>query len=99
MRDLKLLQQMQQRLLKAQEEIAASTVEGSAGGGAVVVVMSGTYEVREVRLDPAAVDPEDVETLAEMIRAAVNDAVRKVQELTRKKMGEITGGLKIPGLF
>ena len=94
-----MLQQMQQRLLKTQEELGNETVEGSAGGGAVTVTATGHGQVRAVKIDPAAVDPEDVETLEEMVLSAVNDALTKAQELAQKRMGAITGGLKIPGLM
>ena len=96
MRDM---QQMQARLLKIQEELAEETVEATAGGGAVKVVMTGQQRLRAVVLDPGAADPEDVELLQDMIVAAVNDALTKSQELAAQRLGSVTGGLKIPGLF
>ena len=96
--NMKMIQQMQQRLLKAQEELGNENVEGSAGGGAVKIVLSGHGQARSVKIDAAAVDPEDVETLEEMVLSALNDAQQKAGELAQKRMGSITGGLKIPGL-
>lgn len=93
------LQQMQTKLLKAQEELGTLTVEGSAGGGAVRVTMTGHRELRDIVIAPEAVDPEDVETLQEMITAAFNDASKKAQDLSEKKLGGLTGGMNIPGLF
>jgi DNA-binding YbaB/EbfC family protein len=93
------LQQMQNRLVKAQEELATLTVEGTAGGGAVKVTMNGHRELRGLEIAPEAVDPDDVETLTEMITAAFNDASKKAQDLSEKKLGGLTGGMSIPGLF
>lgn len=98
-RMLKQFQQMQNKMVKAQEELASETVTATAGGGAVTIDMNGHHEVVSVRLDPAAVDPEDVEMLQEMLVAAFNDALQKAQDLAQKKMSAITGGLNIPGLF
>lgn len=94
-----MIQQMQQRLLKAQEDLANETVQGSAGGGAVTVVMTGHMKAQAVKIDPAAVDPEDVEILEEMVLSALNDAVQKAQELANTKMSAVTGGMRIPGLM
>jgi hypothetical protein len=93
------LQQMQNKLLKAQEELGTLTVEGTAGGGAVRVTMNGHRELRDIVIAPEAVDPEDVETLQEMVAAAFNDASKKAQDLSEQKLGGLTGGLNIPGLF
>ena len=93
------LQQMQNRLMKAQEELATLTVEGTAGGGAVKVTMNGHRELRDILISPEAVDPDDVETLQEMITAAFNDASKKAQDLSEEKLGGLTGGMSIPGLF
>ena len=93
------VQQMQARMAKIQEELAEETVEASAGGGAVKVVMTGQLQVRSVTLDPDAVDPGDVEMLQDMIVAAVNDALGKAQDLAARRLGAVTGGLKIPGMF
>ena len=96
--NMKMIQQMQQRLMKAQEELANETVEGTAGGGAVTITMNGHKHVQSVKIDPAAVDPEDVETLEEMILSAIGDASAKAEQLAAQRMGAVTGGLKIPGL-
>lgn len=93
------LQQMQSKLLKAQEELGTLMVEGSAGGGAVKVTMNGHRELRDIVIAPEAVDPDDVETLQEMIAVAFNDASKKAQDLSEKKLGGLTGGMNIPGLF
>jgi DNA-binding YbaB/EbfC family protein len=96
---MKMIQQMQQRLLKAQEELGNETVEGTAGGGAVTIKMNGHKQVQSVKIDPAAVDPEDVETLEEMVLTAIGDASAKAEQLAAQRMGALTGGLKIPGLM
>jgi DNA-binding YbaB/EbfC family protein len=94
----KLAQKMQADMAKAQEELAATTVEGSAGGGAVVVVMTGTQECKEVRIKKDAVDPEDVETLEDLVRAATADALAKSKQLAADRLGGLTGGLRLPGM-
>lgn len=96
---MKQAQKMQQELLKAQEELAEKTVEATVGGGAVKVVATGAKEIKEIIISPDAVDPDDVETLQDLILAAVNEALRQVDELTKNTMGGIAGGLGIPGLF
>jgi nucleoid-associated protein EbfC len=96
--NMKMIQQMQQRLMKAQEELGNETVEGTAGGGAVTITMNGHKQVQSVKIDPAAVDPEDVETLEEMVLTAIGDASAKAEQLAAQRMGALTGGLKIPGL-
>ena len=87
------VQQMQAEMLKAQEQLKHETVEASAGGGMVTVKMTGELELVEIKIDPGAVDPEDVEPLQDMVQAAVNEAVRAAQELAASKMGAATGGL------
>ncbi len=87
------VQQMQAEMEKAQESLKHETVEASAGGGMVTVKVSGELEVLELRIDPEAVDPEDVELLQDMVQAAVNEAVRSAQELAANKLGAVTGGL------
>ena len=94
----KLAQKMQADMAKAQEDLAGLTVEGSAGGGAVVVVMTGTQECKQVRIKKDAVDPDDVETLEDLVRAAVADALAKSKQLAAEKLGGLTGGLKLPGM-
>lgn len=96
---MKQVQKMQQDMLKLQEELGNRTVESSAGGGVVKVIANGKNEVISVEIKPEAVDPEDVEMLQDLITAAVNEALRKAQELVSEEMGKLTGGLKIPGMF
>jgi DNA-binding YbaB/EbfC family protein len=90
---MKQAQQMQDQMLQAQEQLKDETVEASAGGGMVKVKMGGDLTLREITIDPEAVDPEDAEMLAEMVQAAVNEGLRAAQELAGSKMGGITGGL------
>src|SRR5215217_1190952 len=85
-------QQMQQEMAKAQEELKHEVVEASAGGGMVTVKMTGDLELREVAIDPGAVDPEDVEMLQDMVLAAVNEALRSAQELQESKLGGLSEG-------
>lgn len=92
------MQQLQNKLEKAKDELGEMIVEGTAGGGAVTVTMDGHQLVREVRIEPEAVDPEDVETLQDMVLGAMNDATGKSQELATKHLGAVTGGLGLPGL-
>ena len=95
------VQQMQAEMAKAQEELKNEVVEASAGGGMVTVKVGGDLEIKELRIDPEAVDPEDVELLADMILAAVNEGLRSAQELAASKMGAAAGGLGdlgLPGL-
>ncbi|HEY2141357.1 MAG TPA: YbaB/EbfC family nucleoid-associated protein [Solirubrobacteraceae bacterium] len=95
---LQQVQKMQTDMQAAQEELKGEIVEASAGGGMVTVRVGGDLEVKSVRIDPAAVDPEDVEMLADMVLAAVNEALRSAQELVERKMGGATGGLDMGGL-
>ena len=94
---LKQVQKMQADMVKAQEDLKNEVVEASAGGGMVTVKISGDLELRELSIDPEAVDPEDVELLQDMVLAAVNEAIRAAQELAASKMNAATGGLGGPG--
>lgn len=91
-------QQMQKQMLKIQEELGNEMVEGNAGSY-VTVTMNGHRDIQAIKLAPEVVDPNDVETLQDLIIAAINDASKKAQELTEKRMGPLTGGMKLPGLF
>jgi DNA-binding YbaB/EbfC family protein len=91
-------QKLQAQLLKAQEELATLTVEASSGGGAVKVVMNGQQQIQSVKISPEVVNKEDVEMLEDLILTAVKEAQNLAQEAAAKKMGGLTGGLKIPGL-
>jgi DNA-binding YbaB/EbfC family protein len=95
---MKQVQKMQADMAKVQEDLAAETVEASAGGGMVTVQVTGASELKSIKIDPAAVDPDDVEMLEDMIMAATNEALRSSQELANQKLGGVTSGLNIPGL-
>ena len=90
------MQQLQTKLEKAQNELNDMVVEGTAGGGAVMIVMDGHQNVRSVSIAPEAVDPDDVETLEDLILAAVGDANMKAKDLANNHLGAITGGLGLP---
>ena len=94
---MKQAQAMQENMKKAQEELANIEVIGNAGGGMVTVVMTCRHDVRKVTID-ADLMSDDKEVLEDLVAAAVNDAVRKVEEETRNKMAGVTGGLNLPGL-
>ncbi|WP_269920315.1 MULTISPECIES: YbaB/EbfC family nucleoid-associated protein [Bacillaceae] len=96
---MKQMQKMQKKMAEAQEKLGEERIEGTAGGGAVSVVISGHKEVLEVKIAEAVVDPEDIETLQDLIVIATNDALTKADELTSRTMGQFTKGLNIPGLF
>src|SRR3982074_2232768 len=98
---LKQVQKMQQDMMAAQESLKDEVVEASAGGGMVTVEVTGDLRVKSIRIDPQAVDPADVELRADMVLAAVNEAMRAAQELASSKLGGIAGGLGglgLPGL-
>ena len=95
----KMIQEFQNRLAKIQEELGNETVEASVGGGAVTVVMTGHQTVQSVKISAEAVDPEDIGTLEDLVLAAVNEANEKAKELASKRLGALTGGMKIPGMF
>jgi DNA-binding YbaB/EbfC family protein len=97
-RMLRQAQELQAKLLKAQDELENATVEASSGGGAVTVVVTGQQVIRSIKISPEVVDPEDVELLEDMILAALNEAMEKSRDLAAKRLGSLTGGLKIPGL-
>lgn len=96
---MKQAKKMQEEMMKAQEALGQKTVEGSAGGGAVTVVATGHKVIQSVTIRPEAVDPEDVEMLQDLVLTAVNDALKKVDELVAEEMGKYTRGLNLPGLF
>jgi nucleoid-associated protein EbfC len=89
---------LQDKMAKMQEELATKTVESSSGGGMVTALMNGRQELVGLKIDPQVVDPHDVEMLEDLVVAAVNDALRRSQELAASEMGKIAGGLNIPGL-
>jgi len=96
---LKQAQEMHGKISQLQEEMANKTVEASAGGGMVTLVMNGKQQVLSIRIDPEVVNREDVDMLQDLISAAVNEAIRKSQEMMTEEMKKITGGLSIPGLL
>lgn len=96
---IKQAQKMQEEMERVQQETEEEQVEATSGGGAVKVVVNGKKELISIKLDPDAVDPDDVETLEDLIIAAVNEGVKKAEEIMAERMGAITGGLNIPGLF
>jgi hypothetical protein len=98
---MKQAQKMQRDLAAAQEQLAATTVQGTAGGGLVTATLTGAGELTAITIDPKAIDPDDVETLQDLVVAAVRDAKRESDELTARTMGPLTagmgGGLGLPG--
>ena len=95
----KMAQQMQADMARAQQELEELRVDGSAGGGVVKAVVSGKLDIVSVTIDPEVVDPEDVDMLQDLIVAAVNEAIEKSQTLAAERLGGLTGGLGLPGLF
>ncbi|MCG0275949.1 MAG: YbaB/EbfC family nucleoid-associated protein [Thermosediminibacteraceae bacterium] len=96
---MKQVQKMQEEMAKLQEELKQRTVEATAGGGVVKAVANGKKELLEIKIQPEAVDPEDVEMLEDLILAAVNEALQKAEEMVAQEMSKLTGGFNIPGLF
>lgn len=96
---LKQVQKMQKDMEKAQEEIASKEVEATVGGGVIKVIATGDKKIKEIKINPDAIDPEDVEMLEDLILTAVNSALEKAQELSDSSMSSLTSGLNIPGLF
>ncbi len=96
---IKQAQRIQAQLAKIQEEMAQKTIEASSGGGMVSVVVNGKQEVISIKIEPEVVNPEDIDMLQDLIQAAVNEGIRKSQEMVSEEMRKLTGGLSIPGLF
>ncbi len=96
---MKQAQKMQEKIQKAQEELKSKTVEATVGGGMIKVVFNGSQEMVSIEIDKEAVDPEDVGTLQDLVLSAVNAGIKKSQEMVQSKMGDITGGINIPGMF
>ena len=94
----RMAQQMQQEMARVQDELARATVDGSAGGGVVRARVTGKQELVSVTIDPAAVDPTDVEMLQDLVVAAINDALAGSRRLAEEKLAAVTGGLRLPGL-
>lgn len=96
---MKQAQQMQQKMATLQKELESREMEFSSGGGMVKIKMNGKQEMLDFKLDKECVDPNDVEMLEELVKTAVNQAVKESQEMVSKAMSKVTGGLSIPGLF
>ncbi len=89
---------LQEKMARMQEDLANRKVEATAGGGMVTVVVNGRQEVLSIKIEPQVVDPEDIEMLQDLVVAAVNDGLKKAQEMAASEMGKLAGGLNIPGL-
>jgi nucleoid-associated protein EbfC len=93
------MKKMQAEMVKAQEELAGTTVQGSAANGIVTVEMTGDQRMKSISISKEAVDPDDIETLEDLVTVAVNDALTKSNEAAQKRMGGVTGGMRNPGLM
>lgn len=96
---MKQVQQMQKKMVEMQEELETREVEATTGGGAIKVVVTGKKEILSIKINPEVVDSDDVEMLEDLILTAVNEAIRKADEMVSSEMGKVTGGMNIPGLF
>ena len=96
---MKQAKKMQEKIASIQAELAGKTVEATAGGGMVTVVVNGKFELLSIKIDKEVVNPEDIEMLQDLIIAAVNEGIRKAQEMAAAEMAKITGGFNIPGLM
>ena len=96
---MKQAQKMQQQMMEMQKAIEEKEFVASVGGGMVTVSVNGKKDIQKVSIDPEVVDPEDVETLEDMILGALKEAMAKSDEETQKEMSRITGGMNIPGMF
>lgn len=96
---MKKVQKLQADMAKLQEELKTRTLESTAGGGAIKIVVNGEKQIMSIKIDPVAADPQDIEMLEDMIMAAVNEALKKVDDMMAQEMGKLTGGMKIPGMF
>lgn len=95
---MKQAKKMQERMGKLQQELEMRTIEAQAGGGMVKVVVNGKFEIVSLQIEKDVVNPEDIEMLQDLVVAAVNEGIRKSQEMASEEMAKITGGLKIPGM-
>ena len=95
---IKQAKQVQEKIVKMQEELKEREIEASSGGGVVTVKVNGKQELISIQIKPEAVDPEDLEMLEDLVLAAVNEGIRKSQEMVSGEMAKITGGFNIPGL-
>jgi len=90
---------MQQKMARMQQELETREVEASSGGGMVTAVVNGKQQVISLKIEPSVVDPEDLEMLQDLVMAAVNEAIKKSQDMIQEEMAKVTGGLNIPGLI
>ncbi|HHY63132.1 MAG: YbaB/EbfC family nucleoid-associated protein [Bacillota bacterium] len=95
---MKQVQKMQEDMERVQQELAEERIETTAGGGVVRAVVNGHQEVLEIHIDPAVVDPDDVDMLEDLVVAACNEALRKAKELAEQRLAKVTGNISIPGL-
>ena len=95
---MKQAQQMQAKMMRVQEELETRTVEATSGGGMVTAVVNGKHELISLKIEKDVVDPEDIEMLQDLVVAAVNEGVRKAQEMAQEEMSKLTGGFRIPGM-
>jgi hypothetical protein len=96
---MKQAQKLQEKMVKVQEELAAKTVEATSGGGMVTAVVNGKFELMAIRIEKDVVNPDDIDMLQDLIIAAVNEGVRKAQEMASAEMAKVTGGMKLPGMM
>jgi nucleoid-associated protein EbfC len=96
---MKQAKKMQEKIASIQAELESKTVEATTGGGMVTVVVNGKFEILSLKIDKEVVNPEDVDMLQDLIAAAVNEGIRKAQEMATAEMSKITGGFNIPGLM
>jgi len=97
--NLRQIQELQAKLVKAQEDLGNTNVEVTAGGGAIKIVINGHQQFQSITISPEVVNPDDVDFLQDIVLAACNEAVQKSQEMAAQNMSNLTGGMKIPGLF
>ncbi|EAX48854.1 conserved hypothetical protein 103 [Thermosinus carboxydivorans Nor1] len=93
---MKKVQKLQAEMAKLQEELKQRTLEATAGGGAVTVVITGEKQIKSIKIAPSAVDPDDIEMLEDLVVAAVNEAIKKVDDMMAQEMSKLTGGLNLP---
>lgn len=96
---MKQAQMMQQKMMQLQKELEDKEVEASSGGGMVTATVNGKQQIVSLKIEPTVVDPEDTEMLEDLIVAAINEALKKSQEMAQEEMSKITGGLNLPGMF
>ncbi len=96
---MKQAREMQAKLARIQEELAKKTVEAASGGGMVRVTVNGQFTLASIKVDPSVIDPEEVEMLEDLVRAAVNEGLMRAREMASEEMSKLTGGFKIPGLM